>query len=93
MTPMTPVPRVPTVHLNGDTQETLLRQVTDAMEALYVAIEAMYRAGPNGRNFYPQGPQAFRLAAEEHEKRIAVVRGVRDELAVIAEAIADGGQR
>jgi len=79
----------PTIHGNGTSGEALLTQQTDAVSALYDALEAMTAAAPNGRDYYPQGPEAFRLAAAEHAARIAKVRAVLAEYEAAAEVIAD----
>jgi len=68
----------PAIHLNGTPAADLIRQTTDAMVALDLAIEAMVRAAPNGRDYYPQGADAVQQAQDEHRARIAAVAGVRD---------------
>jgi hypothetical protein len=80
---------IPTVHLNGTTGEALRDQYTDAAIAVQKAINALCVAGPNARDYYVQGPDAGFAAQREHEARVKVLKGVRDELAAIAEGIQD----
>jgi ferredoxin-NADP reductase len=81
--------RAPTVHLNGTSKEMLLEQVCDAGHALRKALEAMREAAPNGRDYYVQGPEAFKEAAEEHAARDRQVREVLKQYENLAEKIAD----
>lgn len=79
---------VPTIHRNGTTRQELLRQQVAAMNAIDTALEAMGKASPHGRDFYPQSPSAFLTAAAEHQARVEALQGVRDQLMQLAEAIA-----
>jgi hypothetical protein len=78
---------VPTVHLNGTSKDELVRQVADAGRALRLGIETLGEANPNGRDFYIQGPDALRLAQQEHRIRLGKLEEVHDELQTLAEAI------
>jgi len=80
---------VPTVHGNGTTGEVLLDQYSAAREAVQKAIDAICDAGPNGRDYYVQGPDAGLAAQREHAARVAKLKAVRDDLAAIAEGIQD----
>lgn len=51
---------IPTLHLNGTSRTELIKQLTDAGHALALAIDALGNASPHGRDYYPQGPDAFR---------------------------------
>lgn len=79
--------RIPTVHLNGTGKEELAEQVLHAGSMLRLAITAMESAAPNGRDYYPQGPDAIREAQEEHRDRVRRVQAVRDELCAMWEGI------
>jgi histidinol phosphatase-like PHP family hydrolase len=80
---------IPTIHMNGDKKETLLEGYCTAIHAVRAAAEAVQQnAHPNGRNFYPQGPDAIHRAIEEHIKRMVAIRGVLVELETMAEGIA-----
>ena len=80
---------IPTIHVNGSSADALLTQLRDAQHALQGALEALARAAPHGRDYYPQGDSAYRLAAEEHGARALKVREVVHDLGVLREAICD----
>lgn len=77
---------VPTIHLNGTSKEALLKDLTHAGQAIVQAISALQVAAPHGRD-YPQGPDAFRAANDEHIARIQKLQDVLSELAYIADKI------
>ncbi len=81
---------IPTIHLNGTGADALVDQLADATTALLDAERVLHAAAPNARDYYPQGPDAFRLATQEHVSRLERLRSVRLELVTICEAIADG---
>jgi hypothetical protein len=60
---------VPTVHLNGTPAKSLFDGLQATLEALHEAQRRMAEAGPNGRDYYPQGPQAMTAVMEQHEQR------------------------
>jgi hypothetical protein len=66
--------------------------VHDPKRALDVAMRLMALAAPNGRDYYPQGPDALPQAGVEHRERIAKVKEVYDELGSLASAIHDQGR-
>ncbi|CAB4147423.1 hypothetical protein UFOVP1017_27 [uncultured Caudovirales phage] len=77
----------PTIHLNGTSGADLLSQTTDAMLALSAAIKTLQNAGPNGRDYYVQGPRAIDAAMSEHRARLAQLQAVQADLVAISEAI------
>ncbi len=79
----------PTIHLNGTGRQALVDQLCDACTAINAAVSAMGEASPNGRDYYPQGPDALPQALREHQDRIARLIAVREELMEIAEKIMD----
>ena len=79
----------PTVHRNGTSRDALLDGYTAAAAAVRKAIEAVSAAYPNGRDYYPQGELALRMATEDHEDRLARLKSVLAELGELAEAVAD----
>lgn len=83
----------PTIHLNGTSATSLAEAYEKAATAVSAALEAVYEAGPNGRDYYPQGPAALRSATAEHEARLASLRGVRDELMQLCEHCIDSAGR
>jgi hypothetical protein len=82
----------PTIHLNGTGRDALLRQVLDAAHAVDAAFEALCGMEPHGRDYYPQGPQAFRRAQNEHSERIEAVRAVYLDLNQLAQRIDRAGR-
>jgi hypothetical protein len=78
----------PTIHMNGTSPKDLLEDQMRAMASIATAIEDIQRAGPNGRDYYTQGPDAFAQARMEHEQRLVRLIGVRKELEQIAEHVA-----
>jgi hypothetical protein len=80
----------PTVHLNGTSRSVLLEQIKNATQALDAALNAMQRAAPHGRDYYPQdreGYRAFDTAARQFRARQEAVRKVRDEYVQIWEKL------
>ena len=82
---------LPTIHRNGTSKAELMKQATDALAALRRAIDAMVAMGPNGRDYYPQGPDAIKAAIVEHCTRVGSLVMVQKEIEAIAVGIdADG---
>jgi len=79
----------PTVHMNGDSKQTLLDQNLKATHAIRDAIDAMHEAAPNARNFYVQGEGAWKAARDEYSNRLRQLDSIRDELDAITQHIAD----
>jgi hypothetical protein len=79
----------PTIHLNGTSAGSLAEQYADASAKVRDAIRSLEAIDVNGRDYYPQGNDAFGLAIIEHKARIKKLIDVRDELYGISEAIAD----
>lgn len=80
---------VPSVHLNGTSREELLRQVQNAGQAVFRARDALAKASPNARDYYPQGEAAYPAARAEHDRRARMLLEVEEELSQLPEAIAD----
>jgi hypothetical protein len=80
---------LPTIHMNGTSAAALLEGYCDAISAVHAALEALARAAPNGRDYYPQGPNACAQADGEHDARKRALVGVLDELQTLAEHVAD----
>lgn len=83
---------VPTIHLNGTDRDSLVNDIIDVRSKLFEALEAMRKVTPNGRDYYPQGPDAIHHAMVEHHARVAQIQAVMDELGTLAEAISDAPQ-
>jgi hypothetical protein len=71
---------VPTVHLNGTSTQALLADLTAALEALRAARQRVRMAAPNARDYYPQGAAATALAMEQHDRHLAGLKAVSDEI-------------
>jgi len=75
---------VPTVNLNGTSQDELLRQCTDAVQELGAAIEAMRLAWPNGRDYQTMPAGSLSTAHSEMSARLIKLGDVRDEMRTLA---------
>lgn len=78
---------IPTIHLNGTAREELLSQLCDAITAIMAAMDTLAKACPNGRDYYPQGPDAIQEALRQHANRLHNLKAVLDELNEIGEAL------
>lgn len=84
---------LPTLHLNGTAKDNLLEPLQEAIEAVRNATAAVISTYPNGRDYYPQGPEAIGKAMELHKSRLDRLHDVRSELEQMAEGIMDGGHK
>ena len=75
----------PTIHLNGSNAASLRDEYLNACHALDDAILAIQKIDVNGRDYYPQGPDAATTARNEHFARIQSVTKVKDELMELCE--------
>jgi hypothetical protein len=69
---------LPTVHINGTGAETLRAEYRALSEALAVAEARLLAVTCNGRDFYPQGPDAYYAARFERSEMLAKLREVMD---------------
>ena len=69
---------IPTIHINGTGAETLRAEYQALSEALAVAEARLLAATPNGRDFYPQGRDAYYSARFERSEMLAKLREVMD---------------
>ena len=76
---------LPSIHMNGTSRENLLEGYCDAITAIDYAMDAIRQAGPNGRDYYPQGPNAMAQAGDEHLIRLQKLTKIREELNTLAE--------
>ena len=79
----------PTIHTNGTGAQMLLDGYTAAANACYVAEQAIIAIEFNGRDYYPQGPDAWKQASTEYAERLAKIHAVRHELLAISGHIQD----
>jgi hypothetical protein len=75
---------IPTIHLNGTSRDELHEGYRTALFALDAAINAVSATAPNGRDFYPQGPDAINAATREHLKRMNELQAMRNDLETLA---------
>jgi hypothetical protein len=87
--------KVPTVHLNGTSQEELLEQWRNVYRATYTLLDALAKATPHGRDYYVQGPdgEGITQARKEHAARIKAVHDLQAECADMANAIGKQGRQ
>lgn len=77
----------PTIHLNGTSKESLVEYWNDAYAALQDALTALQHAAPNGRDYYPQGPEAIQTAETEHRLRLMKIQSVMGDLNTLREVV------
>jgi hypothetical protein len=80
----------PTIHLNGTSRAALLEAYEIAARALVEATEALVDCAPNGRDYYPQGPDALGKAQDEHIVRITSLGVIRREIMELSYACREG---
>ncbi len=71
---------IPTIHGNGTSRRQLMEDLEAAHLSLEIALEKMKETAPNGRDYYPQGPDAIRWATRAYCDRIARVEAVKNEI-------------
>lgn len=80
---------LPTIHTNGTSPEMLRRGYEDARLAVEAAIRAMHAIEFNGRDYYPQGPDAWKRASREHGLRLDALACVCSELETLETHVQD----
>lgn len=68
---------IPTIHLNGTGAKTLYAEYHTAYKAVNAAIDAMAATTCNGRDFYPQGTDAFYQARDERDEALTKLRDAK----------------
>lgn len=76
---------LPTIHMNGTSRNDLFDGYMVAMAAVEAAIDALVRAAPHARDYYPQGPEAPSKANDEHIARLRALNTVARELTALAQ--------
>jgi hypothetical protein len=79
----------PLVHLNGTSATELEAQMRACGDTLRAALNALYLAAPNARDYYPLGDCAFAEAQARHMGRIMAVEAVFKGCQAILEEIVD----
>lgn len=78
---------LPTVHLNGSGQSSLLRQYNETYLAVYAAVVSLRKLDIHDRDYYPQGPDAGPKARAENQARIDKLLGVLEEIEAIYKSV------
>lgn len=65
--------KIPTIHFNGTSKQSLLDGYQDARTALSDAKDKLMAVAPNGCDYYPQGDGAYEIARLEHGDRLCMV--------------------
>lgn len=83
----------PTIHLNGTSIEVLYEQQIAVSHACRALLRALENAAPNGRDYYPQGDEAFRAATEQHMQHMRSVEALLQASYTRLEYLADERDR
>lgn len=78
---------VPTIHLNGTSREGLLEPLEVAYSSIREMEDAFQKTVPNGRDYYPQGPEAYEAARKQHLDQALKLQEVRKYLEDLCQAI------
>jgi hypothetical protein len=81
---------VPIVHLNGTSREQLIECRMKLYQTLQVAYDDLRQMTPNGRDYYPAGPEAMEAAIAQHRRRQQVIADLMDEIEQEIGAIENG---
>ena len=71
---------LPSIHLNGTGRRMLTEDYTTAYHALQAAIRAFQSIELNGRDYYPQGADAFYQARSQRDVQLQHLSGVQHYL-------------
>ena len=80
--------KIPTVHLNGTSKAALLSELHDAHTLIQAAQVALGNVTVHGRDYYPQGPEAYAEARAEMDARKAKLESVRQDIYSMYQTIA-----
>ena len=79
----------PTIHLNGTSFTDLRDGYAAAYDAIDKAIDALAAAELNGRDFYPQGPDAYCQARKERDAAFDQLRAAQQYVGEMLMGICD----
>lgn len=79
----------PFIHNNGTSPVSLIEDNLEVLNLLREAMEALQKAGPNPRDYYPLGNEAFKKAKDQHVARFTKISEVYSELEILTEYIND----
>ena len=80
---------IPTIHLNGTGFTTLRDEYAAAYDAIDKAIDALAAATMNGRDYYPQGADAFYKARDERQAALNKLREAHEYVGEMLAGICD----
>jgi hypothetical protein len=69
---------LPTIHLNGTGADTLEQEYRALRMALKAAEDVLCAATCNARDFYPQGPEAWKAASTQRTEAFLALRQLID---------------
>jgi hypothetical protein len=73
--------RIPTVHINGTSKESLMDQLRNAHTAISDAMDVLAKAAPHARDYYVQQDEtATNEATAQHRARLVKLQEVQAEL-------------
>lgn len=88
---------LPQVHLNGTSRDELLAQVREAHIQIKIAMDALCKAAPHGRDYYTipgyAENEAINLAQRDHEGRVRALNSVLRDLQEISDHLLKGDNR
>jgi len=82
--------QAPMIHINGSDKECLCSDLQQAGSAIQKALKALSECSPNERDYYLFRDDAWKRADAQHRHRMQLLQMVREELALINEAILQG---
>jgi len=80
---------IPTIHMNGTSAESLLKDLMVAYHATKQLQDAMRDVTPNARDYYVQGDEAATKARDDHAARQKTISDIRADLEAIIIGIQD----
>lgn len=80
---------IPTIHLNGTGATALRDEYAAAYDAMTKAIEAFASTTCNGRDFYPQGDDAYFKARDERTEAFSKLREAQAYIGEVLMGICD----
>lgn len=83
--------KLPTIHLNGTSKDSLMRGYESALKAIRHTLDEMDKIELNARDYYTQGPEAYREAREQFNEQYNSLCSVKEYLECVAYGIARGG--
>jgi hypothetical protein len=75
------------VNLNGDTRETLMKQMVDCSNALGEALSVLAQNGPHGRNYQTACTTAFADDRSDHQALCIALQQAQVKYSEAAEAL------